>query len=345
MPSLDQHIRFCTTSAGVRIAYSTMGDGPPVVWPPGWISHLQVWLENPLNRAFDEAIAQRYTLIKYDRPGCGLSDRDRTDLTLQADVAAFEAVIADLSLPRFAVHGFSDGGPCAIAYIARHPERVSRLILHNTHAGRQPGEHPRLDAALQAVADLARANWNIGSRTLADIFFPSGVDVETLLWTARMMRASATAEMAARLASEWVPDVRHLLPQITVPTLVMHRRSDVAIPFAGGRELASLLPSARFLPMEGDNHFPGYGDSESVLQAIFQFLEDWTETKYLPDGLTQREVEVLRLIACGRTNREIAAELVLSPRTVGRHITNLYGKIGARGKADATAYAVRHELN
>jgi pimeloyl-ACP methyl ester carboxylesterase/DNA-binding CsgD family transcriptional regulator len=347
---MKQQIRFCTTTDGVRIAYTATGRGPPLVWPPGWISHLQVWLENPSNRSFHEALAQRHTVINYDRHGCGLSDRNRTDFSLNGDLTALEAVVAHLDLQRFAVYGFSDGGPCAIAYTARHPDRVSRLILHNTHAGRQPGEHPRLDASRQAFANLVRASWPVGSRALADVFFPSEADVETLLWFARWQRQSATAEVAARLLEEFVPDVRPLLSQITVPTLVLHCRGDLVVPFGAGRELASLLPNARFLPLEGDMHWPGFGDTESVLRPILEFLTE-AEGASMREGaaaclagLTRREVEVLRLVAAGRSNRQIAQELVISVNTVDRHVSNILAKTGAANRAEAATYAIRHGL-
>jgi DNA-binding CsgD family transcriptional regulator len=194
------------------------------------------------------------------------------------------------------------------------------------------------------LAGLARANWPIGSRALADVFFPSGTDAETLVWFAHWQQASADAETAARLLTDFRPDLRPVLHCLTMPTLVLHRRRAVAVPFGAGQELASLIPDARFLPLDGDVHFPGYGDAESILQPVLEFLAEGTPVPTLPDGLTQREVEVLRLMPSGMSNRQIAEALAISINTVDRHVSNIYTKIGASNRAEAAAYAVRNGL-
>lgn len=153
---MEQEVQYCTTSNGVRIAYRSLGAGSPLVWPPMWINHLQVSLENPAYRSFMDALAEHHTVIAYDRHGCGLSDRDRQDCSLENDIASLEAVVDHLDIQRFALFGFSDGGPCSIGYAALHPNRVSRLILYNTYAARVRGEHPRFDASHEAVTNLVR---------------------------------------------------------------------------------------------------------------------------------------------------------------------------------------------
>lgn len=179
-----------------------------------------------------------------------------------------------------------------------------------------------------------------------------------MIWFARWQRESATAEMAARLLG-YAPDVRPLLTKMTLPTLVMHRRGAQAIPFGAGRELASLMPSARFLALEGDIHFPGYGDSASILRPVLEFLaagEDAPEngarepsqpnaaSHAAKDQLTAREVEVLRLIAAGRSNLGIAEDLVISINTVERHVSNVLAKTGTQNRTGAAAYAARYDL-
>lgn len=351
---MEQEIRFCTTSSGVRIAYSAIGEGPALVWPPMWITHLQVSLENAAYRSFLESLAQHQTIIMYDRYGCGLSDRTRSDCSLDSDIACLEAVVDHLDVQRFALFGFSDGGPCSIAYAARHPNRVSRIVLYNTYAARVPGEHPRFDASHEALTSLVRASWPIGSRALADVFFPSGPDAETMLWFSRWQQESATGEMAARLLG-YAPDVRPLLSKLTMPTLVLHRRGALAIPFGAGRELASLLPDARLLALEGDIHFPGYGDAESILRPVIEFLameqgadeaiHEPPEPNPAPDaGLTAREVDVLRLMSLGKTNLEISEDLVISINTVERHVSNVLAKTDTRNRTGAAAHAARHGL-
>ena len=227
------------------------------------------------------------------------------------------------------------------------------------------------------MARLARTNWPLAAQTLGDLS-TRRANPEGSLRLGEAYRLSSSGEaVSQRFMAFHSPgrDIRNDLAKITTPTLIVHRRDDPNFPFQVGQRLAAAIPNAVFAPVEGVLSYYPFGDQESILQPILSFLRDEARTeadgapdalplkpraalpavdeflgpadrerRRYPEGLTAREVEVLKLIAAGRTNREIAAELVLSPRTVGRHITNLYGKIDARGKSDATAYAIHHGL-
>ena len=177
----------------------------------------------PEGRAYLEKIASHHSVIRYDKHGCGLSDRDRKDFTLEKEVRDLEAIINHLELPRLALFGYSQSGPISIAYAAKYPEHVTQLILYGTFARGKDTRTPELSASLQS---LIRASWGLGSKTLADRFVP-GADKAGLEWFARYQREASTAEMAARLMELTNNlDVTDLLSTITNPTLVIHRQED-----------------------------------------------------------------------------------------------------------------------
>lgn len=266
---IDQQIQFCTTVDGVRIAYSMVGQGPFLVIPPGWISHLQLQWEHPSARDYLEKGTRNQTFLFYDKHGCGLSERDRTEFTLESEVRPLEAVIDHLKLKRFALFGFSMGGPVTIAYAIKYPKRVSHLILYDAYAR---GEAISTEELKKSFTSLIRSAWGVGSKALADIFLP-GADVSALKWFVRLQREAATAEMAAKLLGlSYNLNVVDLLPRLRVPTLVIHRKGDKAIPFHLGREMASMIPNSRFVPLEGSIHIPFFGDADAVLRITAEFL-------------------------------------------------------------------------
>jgi pimeloyl-ACP methyl ester carboxylesterase len=269
MDIIDQHIKFCTTVDGVRIAYSFIGQGPFLVIPPGWVSHLQLQWEHPSARDYLKKGTRNQTFLFYDKHGCGLSERNRTDFTLESEVRPLEAVIDHLKLKRFALFGFSCAGPVSIAYAIKYPRRVSHLILYDSYAR---GEAITTEEFRKSFSSLIRSAWGIGSKTLADIFLP-GADVSAIEWFTRLQREASTAEMAAKLIDlTYNFDVTELLPRLRVPTLVIHRKGDKAIPFHLGREMASMIPNSRFVPLEGSIHPPFFGDADAVLRIMGEFL-------------------------------------------------------------------------
>lgn len=266
---IEQHIKFCTTIDGVRIAYSMVGRGPFLVIPPGWVSHIQLQWEHPSARDYLEKGTRNQTFLFYDKHGCGLSERNRIDFTLESEVRPLEAVIDHLKLKRFALFGFSQGGPIAITYAIKHPRRVSHLILYDSYAR---GEAITTEEFRKSFSSLIHSAWGIGSKTLADIFLP-GADASAIGWFTRLQREASTAEMAAKLLDlTYNLDVTELLPRLRVPTLVIHRKDDKAIPFHLGREMASMIPNSRFVPLEGSIHLPFFGDADAVLRITGEFL-------------------------------------------------------------------------
>ena len=266
---MEQQIRFCTTIDGVRIAFSTVGKGPFLVIPPGWVSHIQLQWEHPAAREYLEMGTRSQTFVFYDKHGCGLSERNRTEFTLESEIRPLESVVDHLKLKRFALFGFSQGGPISIAYAISHPRRVSHLILYDAYAN---GEAITTEEFKASFCSLIRSAWGVGSKTLADIFLP-GVDASATEWFKRLQREATTAEMAAKLLDlTYRLNVTELLPRLRVPTLVIHRKGDKAIPFHLGREMASMIPNSRFVPLEGGIHIPFFGDSIAVLRITGEFL-------------------------------------------------------------------------
>lgn len=351
---MELKVQYARRSDGARTAMTVVGSGPVLVVPPSYISHLEWHQREPHVRAFYDRLAAHFTTILYDQHGVGLSDRNRTNFTIEDDLLDVEAVVSALRLTKFSLFGVSTGGMVALLYTGRHPDRVSRLVLYGTSAGFQRGEHPRFEAALAALGELIRANWALGSRTVAGAFFPSSTPADILDSFSRLQRIAATPEVAARIIEHlYDVDLRPVARALDLPVLILHRREDNVIPFAAGRELASLIRDSRFLPLDGDIHHPAYRDTDSVLGPAIAFLEEIRpferQGQALPvvsetDSLSRRELEVLRLIASGRSNRQIAQRLTISIHTADRHVSNILGKLGAANRAEAASFAVRHGI-
>jgi pimeloyl-ACP methyl ester carboxylesterase len=265
---MDQQIRFCTTQDGVRIAYCVHGEGPPLVFVRGWTSHLHVFWDDPYYRAYFEALARAFTVVRFDMRGNGLSDRDIPPVDLATMVADVEAVTDTLSLDRMVLYGQCFGGPAAVAYATAHPERVSHLILDGTYAdGRRIAKPEQRERLLATLRDLPEA----GRLLMSHYTYPAMGATWPRLLTQRS--EAMDRDMALQLyALCYRLDVTELLPQIAAPTLVMHRRQSRAIPFRLGRELASCIAGARFVELHGAAHNPWHEGPEDALAAVSSFL-------------------------------------------------------------------------
>jgi len=340
----ELEIRFLT-HAGRRVAYAVSGEGPPLVAPAWWISHLERDWSDPAFRTFWSAVGEGRTLVRYDAPGVGMSDRDEQppEWTLEHAVALLGAVLDELGLERVALLGGSSGGCAAIAFAARFPERVERLLLYGAYA--RGGAIAPVDVR-DAIVAAVRSHSGLGSRLLADIFLGDASAQERERF-ARLQRAAASAETAADLLEAvYRFDVRAELEHVRAPTQVVHRRADRAIPYAQGRALAAAIPGATLVPLEGSAHLPWVGDARSTARALHAFLAPHA-TAARDAGepaaalLSSREREVLELVARGLNEREIAEQLVLSPHTVHRHVANIRRKLGRGSRAAAVAEAAR----
>jgi pimeloyl-ACP methyl ester carboxylesterase/DNA-binding CsgD family transcriptional regulator len=292
----------------------------------------------PECRRWYERLAKKWKLVRYDNRGEGLSDRQVIGRSLEASVSDLEAVVDRLGLDRFVLFGPWYGGPPAIAYAGRHPQRVSHLILWCTFA--QGSEWLR-QPQLQAARSLVDKDWVVYTEAVAQVML-GWSEGEPARRYAALLRESVTPEFVENYYSQmnnW--DVSGLLPAISTPTLVLHRRQH-SLGLDVPRGLAAGIRNSRLVLLDGDSTAPYLGDTESVVAAIDEFLASSVEAA--PAGLSGREVEVLRLVAGGRSNREIGKELTISLNTVDRHVSNILTKIGATNRAEAASFAVRHRL-
>ena len=257
---IDQHIRFCTTSDGVRLAYSTVGEGPPLVKLANWLSHLEFLWVSPVWRHWGRELSKYNLFVFYDGRGTGLSDWKVESISPETWVHDLETVVDSVGLNRFILLGISQGGATAIEYTVRHPEKVSHLILHGAFARgwTKIGLPKNRIEALQSLAKLIEIGWGRDNPAFRQIFttmFVPEATTEHMRSFNDLQRMSTSPEIAAKFWIEFGNvDVLDLLPRVTVPTLVLHSRHDAMVPFQLGRQLAALIPGARFVPLESKNH-------------------------------------------------------------------------------------------
>ena len=330
-------VRYCTTPAG-RVAYSTVGAGPALVCDSGWVTHLRGQLELFSFRSFVERLAERFTVIRYDKPGCGLSDRDGLDLSFDGQVAAALAVADAVGAGRFSLFGASQGGQIAAALAAKHPDRVEALVLYGTCASGADLAPPEVRDSIVA---LVRAHWGLGSKVLTGIFVPdpTAAELEALL---RFQRVSASATVASQILEVYYDtDVRALLPAIRARTAVLHREADRGTRFELGREVATLIPGSVLIPLPGSSHLYYHADWQGVAEAMLTFLSEPTSAG---PRLTARELEVAGLVAEGLTNHSIAVRLSVAPRTAEAHVENIRRKLQVRSRAQIATWVTAHRL-
>lgn len=256
----EQEIRFCTTPDGVRLAYATVGEGPVLVKTANWLSHLEFDLRSPVWRHWYEELSRDHLFVRYDERGCGLSDWNTADNSFEEWVRDLETVVDAAGVDRFSLLGISQGGPVAIAYTVRHPDRVSHLVLYGTYARgwlrRDISAQER--AEREAMMTLSQHGWGRDIPAYREpftrTFIPDASD-DQRSWFNELQRITCSPENAVRL--QWAMgdiDVTDLLPLVTVPTLVLHARGDMRCPFDEGRNLAATIPGSRFVALDSRNH-------------------------------------------------------------------------------------------
>lgn len=346
---MKQEIHFCTASDGAQIAYATIGSGPPFVRVPAWLTHLDLDWKGSLWSHWFNAFTPDYQLICFDLRGCGLSDRRVREFSLDLWVRDLEAVIDSLGIESFPLLGMCQGGAIAVAYAARHPEKVSQLILYDSFSqgALLPGENGRRTREAKALLEMISVGWdqtNPAFRQLfADLLIP-GATKEQALWLADVQKKTTTSECAAKMWKAFhLFDVKEEAKNVKVPTLIFHGKNDAVVPFDEGRKLAGLIPGARFVQLESGNHIllkdePAW---DHFLSETKEFVQEYSSKEnakrsapYLSE-LTPREFEVLDLIATGLNNDEIAEKLFISPKTVRNHINSIFSKLNVKNRAKA----------
>lgn len=348
--------QFTLTSDGLRIAFRRFGDGPAVLFASNIWGDASFYHVDPDVRTMtDRLVEAGRSVIRYDIRGMGLSDRGVDDFSLDARLRDLEAVAGDLRLPEFVLGGFDGAGATAMAYAARHPEQIIGLVLINAwETGKQRYESNPPARSLAHTEPMAQDEWEYFTLALGSLV-THYEDPNLAAGLAAQYRASTTPQVFSAYRRHLKQlDVSDITPTLRLPTLVLHDRLFAFAAEELSRQLAARIPSALLQEVEG---------SEAAAEAVVAFTRSlrhpasdaWngeseagisvaTPVQTKTARLTRRELEVLRLIASGRTNQEICNDLFLSVRTVGRHITNIYAKIDARNRSEATAYAIHHRL-
>jgi pimeloyl-ACP methyl ester carboxylesterase/DNA-binding CsgD family transcriptional regulator len=332
------------------VAWTATGTGPPLVVAGWWSSHLAVDWRGARFRQFVSRLGEHVQVVRYDRPGSGLSDRDGPPpASLAEEVAVLTGLVDAIALDRFAMFGASSGAAVAAGTAAalstERPGRVTGLVMYGGYAR---GADIASTEGRTALLDVVRGHWGLGSRVLADVFMPSASATERDHFARLQQTFGSPEEAVAQLQHVYELDARAILPALAaIPTLVLHRRDDRAIPFALGEDLAARIPNAQLLALSGHDHFPWLGDPKAVLDATLahlagQEVRATTGAAGSEAALTARELEVLRLVAAGLTDAEIAGQLLISAHTVHRHVSNVRTKLGVTSRAAAAVWAARH---
>ena len=351
----DQEIRFCRSADGTRLAYAVHGSGPPLVIASCWLSHLQHDWRSPVWRHFLDELGAIATVVRYDERGFGMSDWQVDDFSLAARTRDLEAVVDAAGFERFALMGMSGGSAVAMAFAIAHPGAVTRLVLYGTVCGIPVElEGDRL-AEEETYRSMIRVGWAkedpVFRRVFTSRFIPDATE-EQMRWFDELQRMSTSPanSVASRVARQQV-DLADDLHRITAPTLVLQATGDRSSTFDNAIEVTTRIAGSRLVALDSNNHIlladePAW---RTFMDEVTAFLEpDRRSMARNGDGggsvadLSPRERDVLRLCADGRTNDGIAAELGLSPRTVERHLSNAYLKLGLSGPAARAGAVARY---
>jgi pimeloyl-ACP methyl ester carboxylesterase/DNA-binding CsgD family transcriptional regulator len=322
-----------------RVAYAVTGGGPLLLLDVGPAHNLDAFWRHAGYRSLVQRLARRFTVVRWDRPGFGLSDRHTVDLSAGGELALVERIVdvlADDEVTIVAAGGAASG---MVRFAARHPERVSRLALFGAAAAGHQRSSELHGAAVRALADVAApAIHQVVAAALA-----AGSEPEDGAWLASALEASASVatmvDLSARMAAV---DVTEDAARVKAPTLVLHRTGDAVVEPGWGRALAGLIPGAEFVAVGGSSHLPYSGDTEPVISALLAFLRGDDEGE--PTALSPRELEVAQLLTLGLTNAEIGRRLAIRRRTVDAHLEHIRSKLGVTSRARIAAWAVLDRL-
>ncbi len=340
-----QEIRYCVGTGGVQIATAWAGTGPPVVMAGAWLTHLEHDWHNPAQAHWVRALSQSRSLLRYDARGNGLSQRTVDRVDFEAWVEDLERIVDAHRLDRFALFGLSQGASVAVAYAARNSQRVTHLALHGPCVRGLLKRNPsaKAVAAARAMLPAAEAGWGVDSSSFRKMFLHGLVRSATPEQLRAMdvgQRHTVSADVAVKfLQAAYDIDISAEAPRVECPTLITHSEQDPCFPFAEGALLASLIPNARLVPLQSNNHLlmPDERAWQVALRALDAFLP--AAARQSRSELTVRQVEVLAHIAQGRTDKEIARLLGLSPRTVEMHVARVLQTLGCSNRAEAVSRA------
>lgn len=335
-----QRVRFARSSDGTTIAYAVHGSGPALVLDSCWLSHLEFDWQSPVWRHYLVELGRAHTVVRFDERGHGLSDRDVTDFGLERRIDDLSSVVDDAGLERFALVAMAQGGPVALHYTARHPERVTRLVCASTYAG--VTAHVTADdlELEEAFAAMIRAGWDrtdpLFRRVFTAMLIPDATE-EQMRWVDDLHRRAVSARTAVESRRQrGLADASDVLAAITAPTLVLHSRHERMNDVEHSRILARGVPGARLVLLDSRNHIlledePAWPVFLAEVTAFLAEDETPAPAESVRDLLSPREGEVLALAAQGLDNAGIGAALTLSVRTVERHLQNAYGRLGVGG--------------
>jgi pimeloyl-ACP methyl ester carboxylesterase/DNA-binding CsgD family transcriptional regulator len=344
-------IRFCKTADQVQIAYAAGGRGLTLIKTPNWLNHLELDTKSPVWRSCIAQMALHCRLVRYDARGCGLSDRDVQLGSFATNRLDLEAVVDALGPGQFALFGASQGAAIAIEYAAHHPDRVSHLILYGAYlrGSLRRGASKSAVEEAQTLLKLVQLGWGQANSAFRQVFstqFIPDSTLEQLHAFDEIQRQTVSPEAAALLLSSFYDiDVSALAGQVACPTLVLHSRDDVRVPFEEGRQLASAIHGAEFVSLQSRNHIllehqPAWGQFFDEITGFLQ-RHGGTRVETVPglDELTGRERHVLDLVATGLSNPQIAQKLNISPKTVRNHINHIFSKLNLQDRALAIVQA------
>ena len=350
----NQRIAFTLSADETQIAYALSGEGPPIVRAGTWLTHIQHDWDSPIWSHWFRLMSQKHTLVRYDPRGCGLSQRETPDISLERWVDDLEAVVDKLGLDTFPLFGMSQGAAVAILYCLRHPERVSQLVLYAPLVTGWSGSQNSRALRWSAMENLVESGWgeeNLAFPSMFSQLFVPGATPEHIRWYANTQQKSTSKSSAKRIMKA-MSEIRLFsrLDEIDVPTLVVQVAGDQVISADSAQGIAAKIRDCQFASIDSDNHIlledePGWGEFTQVFQRYFpekDVLTSAEEPKKLDFAtreklgqLSKRELEVASKLTLGLTNREIAEQLFISEKTVRNHLSTIFSKLDVSSRSQA----------